>query len=618
MAGPGPESAGGESLDVLRSEVARLADEVRGLRERVERLESARSPLSEASPAAPVAAPVLSPEPAPEPAREPAPVLAPASAAAVEVDAVGKLTLLGRTLMEFAGAYMLRAASDGKMISGRMGALLGLGYAAVLLVVADRGARARRVTSAGFHAVTAAAIAFPLLIETGARLRSLSPLESAVLLLIFTLAGLFVARRHGLELGGWATTLLALGALLWLMRATGHVMTYVTALWVLVIAAELLLSGTALAPLRWPIALCADFVLLAVVSIVLRPDGVPEEFAPLPASQVVGAALTLPLLYIASIGGRTVLRGGVIAPFGMVQGPLAVLVGLSSAGRVLTAQGSTSWWVMLLALALAVGSYATAFGHASRRAELARNFWFHTTVGGLLILCGTAYGLTPPMAGIAWMAVALGALGLTMKFRRNALALVAAAFACAASEPTGLLGAATDGLVGAPAGPWDSPGVLAVLEAAVLAATFVALTLARRTKETKDRSSLLALAPILLSAGMAAYCLGGLVVRLLAPLLTSAPGADADQGMLATLRTGVLACAAVLMALAGRRDRSAELRWFAPPILVFTALKVVFEDLPRGRPGSQFLTFALYGAALILAPRLMRRADSNEIESAPR
>jgi hypothetical protein len=36
-------------------------------------------------------------------------------------------------------------------------------------------------------------------------------------------------------------------------------------------------------------------------------------------------------------------------------------------------------------------------------------------------------------------------------------------------------------------------------------------------------------------------------------------------------------------------------------------LKILAEDLPRSRPATLILTFALYGAALILVPRLRHR-----------
>jgi hypothetical protein len=54
----------------------------------------------------------------------------------------------------------------------------------------------------------------------------------------------------------------------------------------------------------------------------------------------------------------------------------------------------------------------------------------------------------------------------------------------------------------------------------------------------------------------------------------------------------------------------AEGAWLVYPLLALTGLKFVLEDFRVGRPGTLFLAFALYGLALIVAPRLARRAGA--------
>jgi hypothetical protein len=43
------------------------------------------------------------------------------------------------------------------------------------------------------------------------------------------------------------------------------------------------------------------------------------------------------------------------------------------------------------------------------------------------------------------------------------------------------------------------------------------------------------------------------------------------------------------------------------PTLAVGALKLLLDDLRKGRPATLFISFVLYGIALILAPRLARR-----------
>jgi hypothetical protein len=56
-----------------------------------------------------------------------------------------------------------------------------------------------------------------------------------------------------------------------------------------------------------------------------------------------------------------------------------------------------------------------------------------------------------------------------------------------------------------------------------------------------------------------------------------------------------------------RHPRWPEVVWLLYPVLGLGAVKLVLDDLRRGRPATLFLSFVLYGAALILAPRIARR-----------
>ncbi|MDX1504016.1 MAG: hypothetical protein R3325_16780, partial [Thermoanaerobaculia bacterium] len=76
---------------------------------------------------------------------------------------------------------------------------------------------------------------------------------------------------------------------------------------------------------------------------------------------------------------------------------------------------------------------------------------------------------------------------------------------------------------------------------------------------------------------------------------------------LASLRTAVLACAAVALAGLSRRPRLGEAVWLVYPALLAGGLHLLLEDLRAGRPLTLVVSFALYGAALILSPRLVRR-----------
>jgi hypothetical protein len=82
-----------------------------------------------------------------------------------------------------------------------------------------------------------------------------------------------------------------------------------------------------------------------------------------------------------------------------------------------------------------------------------------------------------------------------------------------------------------------------------------------------------------------------------------------DRGLVALIRTAALAVAAVGLAWGGRWRRFVEARWLVYPVLVAGGLKLVAEDLRTGRPATLFASLALFGLALILAPRLLRHDD---------
>ncbi len=52
--------------------------------------------------------------------------------------------------------------------------------------------------------------------------------------------------------------------------------------------------------------------------------------------------------------------------------------------------------------------------------------------------------------------------------------------------------------------------------------------------------------------------------------------------------------------------------WLVYPLLILTGLKFLVEDLRAGRPATLFVSFALYGLALIAGPWLCRRRGGAE------
>jgi hypothetical protein len=248
-------------------------------------------------------------------------------------------------------------------------------------------------------------------------------------------------------------------------------------------------------------------------------------------------------------------------------------------------------------LVLGALCYAAAFAFVERHEGQNRNFYFYSTAGGVLTLIGSGAILEPTPLSLAWCLLAVASSGLGQRFGRMTLRFHGALYAWASVVEAGLAGDSWRDLFGGASGEWPLPTLAGAI--AILAVFSVYLILATdRAREARWPERL----PQAITAAAVVWILGGVLVAGLA----SAAG-PLSPAAVATLRTGVLAFSVLGLGAAARRWALPELAWFVYPLLTIGALKLVAEDLPRGRPLTLFLSLVLYGGALIAAPRLLRR-----------
>jgi hypothetical protein len=284
--------------------------------------------------------------------------------------------------------------------------------------------------------------------------------------------------------------------------------------------------------------------------------------------------------------------------FELVQAPAAVLAGLGGAAFVTARAGMGAGALGVLALAFGAAAYAVAFSFVERERTPA-NFYFYASAGLAFVLAGAGFLLGAAPRGLFWAALAVACAAAGRRSGRLTLAAHAAAYAVVAALASGLLAHAAEAVFASPASPWNAAPPAAVVVAAALGVAAWALgAVPARGAERAPRVVLL----VVLAAGAA-----GLVVGWLVPSVAGAPGAGADAGVVATVRTVVLALGAVALAALGRLRSFGEARWLSWPVLGLAGAKLAIEDLPRSRPATLFLALAVYGAALILVPRLRRR-----------
>ncbi len=499
------------------------------------------------------------------------------------------LSLGGRSLLVLAGAFVLRAVTDAGSITAWLGVALGFAYAGAWMIMADRAGKAGQTLSAAFHAVSVVIIGFPLLYEGATRFKLFPPAGAAVVLAALTAAALLLATRRNLPSLAWVVSLGGMVTALFLMhRAGGNLVP--GALYLVLLGVATLWIGYTRdwTGLRWPAALVAD---LAVV-LVATPQ---TQGGPAGALLVQSSLVAL---FLGSFATRTLYMGRKVVPFEMIQTAAVIGVGIGGAVWVAVRSGMGQAGFGVFAILSGAAAYAVAFAFVERRQKIRENFYFYTSVGIVLLLAGAVLLLAEPVRSLAWGALALGAGFLAPRKGSRTLAVHSAVYAAAAAIGSGLLGQSTVTLFVGSSVSWR-PGLASTAALVALAGSAWFASRVPRSNVAER------VAPAAVDLVLA-LSLAGTVVAWLAPgIAGSGPGSS--PGALATLRTVALVGAAIAAAWLGRREALAEAGWLAYPLLGFTGLKMLLEDLKHGTPATLILAFACYGLALILVPRVRAR-----------
>lgn len=571
----------------LEVQIRELAESLREVRQRLSALEArvertAARPEAEPATASPAASQLPSPGAG-------AGVAEPAVGRAPVLGVAETLGFAGRILLVLGGGFLLRAITEGETVPVALGLALGLLYAVSWIFVADRAASQGKRPSAVAHGVAAVLLGFPLVWETSVRFGFLSAWEAAGVLILLVALLLFVSWRHDLRALRWVTSLGAIGAAFITLAGVGRAApfaTFLLALGLVTLWDDRLRPAAAL---RWVTALAAD---LAIFLVSAESVAAPERT---PIVVVLLLQLGLPVLYVGCVAALDLLKRRLIDTFALVQSSVALLVGLGGALVIVWERSSLAQVLGIVLMVLAAVAYTLAFRVIERAQR--RSFHLFATVGMATLLAGSA--LLFSWRALLWAGLAVGSGLLATRYGRVSLAFQASLWAVAAAFASGLLTLSFHAFVDTAPGGWPAGTAAA---AAVWAATVLCLALPRAhglyEGSLPGRLSRLLLV-LIVTLGASAFVLYGAFAVF--------PAVAGDAGLLAVLRTGVIAVAAAGLAWAGRHGRWREARWLVYPALVAGGLKMLLEDLARGRPGTLFLSFVLYGSALILVPRLLRQ-----------
>ena len=503
-------------------------------------------------------------------------------------------SLVGRTFVVLGGAYLLRALTESGRLPGRGGVVLGLAYAVVWFGAADR-ASVTRPLSGLFHGLAAVVISLPILWEASAHFRLLSPATSATTLVLITGLALVVAwHRHLQSLAGVAV-IGSIAVAAGLAVATTRPLPFAAGLVALGASTLWLSDARGWSWLRWPPALAAD---LMAVGLLARAVVVP----PLdPRGAVIGLLLSLLATYVGWVVWRTLVGNRPVQASEIVQ--TTCVVGIGLLGALTVARGGptlASTALGGLSLLGAAGVYAGAFGVLKERAGARANFVFFTTLALALLLIGGG-AILSGSARVAWCGgLALLAAALGARTSEPQLSLHAAVLSLAMAGASGIFTWAAD--VWFTIGPW-APITTAHVATIVVAAACLAIP--PPVSATRVVPPRLAIVSRVILAVVLVVGSGGITLWWLGPLVAGEP---VDAGVLATMRSAVLAGSALVVAALSRIKPCVEFGWLVYPVLLAGGLKLVADDFRHSTPATLFAALTVYGAALILAPRIARRS----------
>ena len=564
-----------------------LAVEVADLRSRVIRMEAA---LGLSAPAVPAAAALTNSEGETPPAPSPGVLESPAAL----------LPVIGRALLGLAGAFLLRALTESGAFSPRTGVGVGLIYAMVWLVWAARTPSAQRLETA-VHGLTSVLVLSPLLFEATTTFHAISTWTAGGLLLAFTLFGLAVSWRKDLLIVATFATLGGLGTSAALLFATSDVLPFTFVLLAIGLAVEVSACLNHWLSERWLSASAADLAVLLATWLAAREHGVPEGYAPIPHTALLVALVALLAIYLTSTIVRTLLRGLTFTWFETAQCAVAFLISVGGGLQLTGADPRVAPALAVVALLCAAACYMVSFLMLGRDSELGRNFHTYATFGILLTIAGSRILLSGATAAIAWSVLAIAAIWGGGLFRRLTLKVHGIIFMLLSLAASSALDQAAGLLLGSRAWPGGAPwaiwtGALTAILCYVIGTRHAAAV--SPSVSSRALRILVAGAAIILSAGIAA--------GLLTAGYHLAFGPEASHAYCATLRTLVLSAAALLLAWGAARWDRPEFGRLVYPVMALGAYRMIGVDLRQDKTAALFLSLLLYGAALILLPKLIR------------
>jgi hypothetical protein len=510
----------------------------------------------------------------------------------LEEEAENLVPLLGRCLLGLAGAYLLRALTESGFLPGALGPLIGIAYASLWLLLALRKTAEKPMFSV-VHGVTASLIMAPMLYEMTVRFHLISVREASVAIVFFAAFGLAVAWRKSSSPLAWIVTLASLAITTALFSEMHDLPAWVVTVLSISAAVEVCACRDHWLGLRWVAALAADLAVLMLTVIATRGAAADQVVQ----SPALWLTLTLQFglltIYLMSTVDRTLLRHLQVSRFEIGQAVAAFCVSIGGALSLTGLNTSSAYGVGVFCLAGGAACYLVSFAFLEGTGKHDRNFNTYSTLALLLATIGFRVMLTSNGLPGAWSLLAVSTLVAGLLADRDTLRVHSLIYMAQAVESSHLIQQSTARVIHSGSGATAdvSLGYFVVLIAAMLVyAASAALGRGRRAHWVDPVETFL-------SAALVCWGAAGLVAGWLSTYVTS----------MSPARTALLTLLALGAGWLGRRYGRRELHLLAYPMMAIAGVKLIAEDFQEGRSLIFVLSLLLFGAGLIVLPRLLRK-----------
>ena len=571
-----------QAVESVTSTLEQLSEHVQSLERRVAALERQRAPQSGQEPA-------LAIPPQEAKALATWPVL-PAMGGAT-----GAISVLGKSVLGIAGAYLLRALSESGTVPQLFVLFVAILYACLWMIWAARVHRTSEFASATY-AVTSAAILSPLLWESTVRFQALSVASASLWLVVFVVLAIALAWRSELQMIPGIATLSSVATAMALIIETRDLLPVTAAILAMAFSMEMAACAGHRHTARVIPAIAASFSVWLLAYIMTGSAGVPEGYHAIAPWMISAVAMILMAVYGGSVAVRHFARRNRISFLDLIQSFLAFAAGSYAVLR--SGSGRYAAGLGIAFLLLAAVCYWAALVHFVEEGFSRNRRIFSTWALGLL-LAGTLLCLPQSWRASFLCLAATGAAFIYARTGKLSIGMHSSVLLAVAAVESHLAEYVASALAGAV--PSASNWRLWVVG---LSAALCYAIGARHSEENSKRRLLWILPALLLG-----FAVSGIIIS--AVVSIGGQMIESRAASLSVVRTITNCLLALTFGFFGARLKRVELTWAAYAAVGFGTLKLAFEDLRYGNAASLVVSLLFYGLVLILLPRISGRATEN-------